>query len=65
MKNEILERLKYAICGVRLIGDADAEQIAKNILKVLRDELLRMQNNLDGKDYYSTIDFINWILDYE
>jgi len=62
MKNEMMDRLKYAICGVYMMNDHDAGQIAKNTLKVLRDELLRKHAD---SDYYSTIDFINEILDYE
>lgn len=65
MKNEMLERLKYAICGVYMMNDHDAGQIAKNTLKVLRDELLRKHADINDSDYYSTIDFINEILDYE
>ena len=62
MKNEILERLKYAICGVYMMNDHDAGQIAKNTSKVLRDELLRKHADLDNGDYYTTIEFLNEIL---
>jgi len=62
MKNEMMDRLKYAICGAYMMGDYDAEQIAKNTVKVLRDQFLIMHADLDNGDYYTTIEFLNEIL---